>query len=79
MEQNADELYNRVMRTRSTLSHLHRDINTLLGLWSLLHLQYTHEGHLDGSVVDLFETRIFGFEAELSNCLGRLHVQDPPP
>lgn len=74
MEENDDGLG----RATHSIRVLHKDMLLLLGLMSLLWLQYTHEGHMDRSVYDLFETKMHNIEGELEDILGRLVVARPP-
>jgi len=78
MDEHVEEMDNRLKRTKFSLRRLHNDINLILGLHSLLHLQYLHEGHIDGHVYQELDTRLFNFEVQLSEALGRLHVDDLP-
>lgn len=65
-------------RTVHSLSVLHQSMNLIIGLHSLLNLQYTHEGHMDTAVFDMLDLKLHELESELSDVLGRLVVEDLP-
>lgn len=55
--------------------------NTLLlciGLFSLLHLQYVHDGHMDEHVFDLFSLKMLKLEQVLSNSLEAYSLENVP-
>lgn len=60
------------------VSALHQSLLLCVGLFSLLHLQQTVEGHMDEPVYELFLERMHAMEQQLSNSLQVLALEDVP-
>ncbi len=65
-------------RAMSVARRVHEKMNLVLGLYSLLELQYMHEGHRDGHVTQLLTEELHAVELELSNAVDALTLEELP-
>lgn len=57
---------------------LRQSLLLCVGLFSLLHMQHLHEGHMDEHVFDLFSSKMHLMEQQLSNSL-EVHALESVP
>ena len=78
MTKDVSEMEDRIRKVRYQIRVMHQEQMLIIGLHSLLHLQYLHEGHLDGSVFDVLDVKVHEIESKLSDMLGSLNIDDEP-
>jgi len=78
MSRQIDTISDRLKRTRYSVKVVHEQMNLIIGLHAVLHLQYVHEGHMDEHVFDQLDLKIHQMEQDLSNILGSLYIEDLP-
>lgn len=57
---------------------LHQSVKICIGLISLLYLQHTNEGHMDGHVYQVFSDKIHAIEELLSSTLEVHRLEEDP-
>jgi hypothetical protein len=73
-----DQMKDHLRKVKYQIKVVHKEMNVVIGLHSLLHLQYIHEGHIDESVFDVLDMKIHGIESDLDSMVGSLNVEDLP-
>jgi hypothetical protein len=78
MEPEYVRLYERFMRSKGCLKSVYGRLLLVIGLYSLLRLQFEHEGHMDENVTELLIGTLHNVEQELSDMNQEL-FDDPVP